>query len=101
MLRDPEPQEHLFELAGLGVRPVEDRDLAGVTSGGAVGLDQVAHVPGLVVPVERLEQRDRIALRIFRPQDLRMPVRVVADGGAARRAEGSGWGGSLHPGHYT
>src|SRR5205807_10385628 len=48
LVGDPEPQEHLLELSGLGVRAVEDGDLAGLAAGRPVGADEVAGVPGLI-----------------------------------------------------
>ena len=77
---DAPPRQHVLERAGLGVRPVEDREI-GVAAflGLAQALDLVGDELRLLDLVVRLHRHDFFAARALGPQPLLRAFRVAPD----------------------
>ena len=80
LVREAEAAEHVLDGSRLGVRPVEDRDVACVRDQAFAAelLDLAGDGLGLVMLVVRLDDRDRIAARPLGPELLLLARGVVA-----------------------
>ncbi|MEZ4387525.1 MAG: hypothetical protein R3D98_08085 [Candidatus Krumholzibacteriia bacterium] len=84
LVGDARAAQRVLEQARLGVRAVEDRDLAALELALALPLHDLDHAGGLVLGVEVLLDRERLAAAGVGPEVLALAAPVVADDGVGR-----------------